>query len=121
MKSNTKFTALELLIAAKVEKPEEKFGKGRVRIAGIAGIVKPNHLITLGKDVKKVDLIVGIDNFEIELEGSEEDFVVTEEAKKVLKEKGVKITKTINARIAAKKAEAEKAKVEEVETEEVKK
>ena len=85
MKANTKFTALELLTAAKVEKPEEKFGKGRVRIAGVAGIVKPNHLITLGKDVKKVDVIVGIDKFEVVLEGSEENFVVSEEAKKALK------------------------------------
>ena len=110
MKSNTKYTALEILTAAKVADALSLFGKFRVRIAGIAGIVTPNHLIKIGPSIKVIDIIVGIKKYEVQVEGVEENFVVTEEAKKVLEAKGKKINEAINTRIEAEKAKAEAVK-----------
>ena len=80
MKSNTKYTALEILTAAKIAGAPDLFGKVRIRIAGIAGIVTPGHLIKIGPSVKVIDIIVGTDKFEVKVEGVEENFVVTENA-----------------------------------------
>ena len=110
MKSNTKYTALEILTAAKIVDAGTVFGKMRVRIAGIAGIVTPDHLIKIGPAIKVIDIIVGIKKYEVPVEGVEENFVVTEAAKKVIEAKGKKINEAINARIEAEKAKAEAVK-----------
>ena len=111
MKSNAKYTALEILTAANIVGAPDLFGKVRVRIAGIAGIVTPGHLIKIGPSVKVIDIILGTEKHEVKIEGIEENFVASEEAKKVLKARGKKATEAINARIAAEKAKAEKPKV----------
>ena len=112
MKSNAKYTALEILTAAEIVDAPVLFGKVRVRIAGIAGIVKPDHLIKIGPSVKVIDIIVGTEKYEVKIEGVEEEFVVTEEAEKALAAKGIEVTKKNEDRAKAKKAEAEKAKEE---------
>lgn len=122
MKANAKYTALEILTAAKIADAAGLFGKVRIRIAGIAGIVAPDHLIKIGADIKVIDIIVGTDKHAVEIEGVEKDFVVTEDAKIALAIKGEKATEAVKTReekVAiveaekAKKAEAEKAKTDE--------
>lgn len=73
LKRNTKYTAKEILTAAGLN-PDEVLGKIRVRISGISGIVKPDHLIKVQPGTEKLDLIVGMDAYEVELE----DAVVAE-------------------------------------------
>lgn len=114
MKANTKYTALEILTAAKVENAAELFGKMRIRIAGIAGIVDLNHLIKIGAGVENIDIILGTDKLQVKIEGAEEEFVVTEEAKNALKAKGVKVAEAVKTREEKVKiVEAEKARLAE--------
>jgi hypothetical protein len=103
MKNNTKYTAIEILKLAGIEKPEEKIGKMRVRIAGIAGIVKPDQLIKIQPGTTEVEVIVGQETATIPVEKNEEA-AVSDAAKATLEAKG---------KIATKQAEAiAKAKVE---------
>jgi hypothetical protein len=88
MKANAKYTALEILKEAGIEKPEEKIGKMRVRIAGIAGIVKPDHLIKIQAETKKIDIIVGQEVKAIEIEGDEAEMIVSEAAKIAIEAEG---------------------------------
>ncbi len=92
MKANGKYTALEILQEAGIENPQDVFGKMRVRIAGIAGIVKPNHLITIQSGVEKIDVIVGAEKVGLELEQSEEK-TISSEAKMAIEKKAEKIKK----------------------------
>jgi hypothetical protein len=106
MKANAKYTALEILVACGVEKPEEKIGKMRVRIAGISGIVKPDHLIKIQAGTEKIDVVVGVDTFELKLEGDNEESVVSDEAKVVIEGKAKELNK-LAQEVADKKAEKE--------------
>jgi len=107
MKANTKYTALEILTLSGIEKPEEKFGKVRVRIAGIAGITKPDHLIKLQAGTKEFDVIVGEETKTVKIEGDEETSVVSEGARVSLDNKGVEAIKKFED-LAKVKAEAKK-------------
>lgn len=68
MKANAKYTAIEILTAAGIEAPETKIGKMRVRIAGVTGIVKPEHTIKFQPGTKEVEIIVGQDVTTLKLE-----------------------------------------------------
>lgn len=90
---NTKVTALDILRECGVENPEAKFGKVRVRIGGLAGINSPDYLIKLSPEVKNVEVIVGEKIYDLELskgnkESNKDVFEVTDDAKRVLEEKG---------------------------------
>ena len=95
MKANSKYTALELLTEAGVETPQDKFGKVRIVIGGLSGIVNPDHLIRVQPGTKKLSIIVGVDPFEVELEDAEEgaDSLISEGARAVLDAKGAEINK----------------------------
>lgn len=84
MKTNTKYTALEILKEAGIKKPEEQFGKVRIRIAGIAGIVKPDHLIKIQPETKSIEIVVGEEVFNLKFVGKSKHSVISDSAKKVL-------------------------------------
>ncbi len=112
MKTNTKYTALEILTVAKIADAGAVFGKIRVRIAGIAGIVKPDHLIKIQPGTKEIEIIVGVDSYKLAFEEGEAEQAVSEGAKVALEVKGKESTKKAEAHAKAKvevkaKAEAE--------------
>lgn len=73
MKSNAKYTALEILRFAGVENPEEVFGNMIVTIAGIQGIIRPDHRITIQSGIKEIEVIVGVEKYVVKTtEDSEE-------------------------------------------------
>lgn len=84
MKANTKYTALEILKAVGIKKPEDKFGKMRVRIAGISGIVKADHLIKIQAGTKEIDILVGEESKVLKFDGIEKKFVISKLAKEAL-------------------------------------
>ena len=84
MKANTRYTALEILTAAGFEDPTV-FGKMKVIIAGVRGIVTPNHVITIQAGTKEIDVVVGIEVKKLTFESDEESRLVSEEAAKALK------------------------------------
>lgn len=49
-------------------KPEDVFGKYRVRIAGLRGIATPDHVINLQAGTEKVEVMVGTETYELTLE-----------------------------------------------------
>jgi hypothetical protein len=106
MIANTKYTALEILTAAGIEKPEEKFGKVRVRIGGIHGIVKPDHIIRIPNGTKEVAVLVGVETATIPLEEGAEA-AVSESAQKAIEAKGALATEKAEA-LAKAKAKAKK-------------
>jgi len=61
MKANTKYTALEILKEAGYKNAEDKFGKFRVVIGGIMGIVKPDHVVGISEGTKNLEITVGIE------------------------------------------------------------
>lgn len=87
MKSNVKVTALEILEAAGVSEAGEVFGKTRVRIGGIAGIVSPDHLVKIQPGVEKIEIIVGVEATTLELEPAG-DPEISEKAKEALEKRG---------------------------------
>lgn len=108
MKANTKYTALEILTEAGVETPEEKFGKFKVRIAGLRGIVTPDHLVKFGPEVKNVEVIVGVEKYEVEILGeAPENTEISEGAREALDAKGKKATEKSEKLQAEKKAAKE--------------
>jgi hypothetical protein len=115
MKGNSKLTALEVLTAAGFEKPAEKIGKMRVRIAGIRGIVTPDHLISIPAGVEAIDVVLGDETKEVKLEGSFEQKQFTEAARVALEEKGRKATEAAEKLQEAKRLAREKAVEEAVE------
>lgn len=70
MKANKKYTALELVTAAGFEDVE--FGKIRVRIGGIRGIVTPDHVIRVTPGTTEIDVMVGNEVKTVTFEGDEE-------------------------------------------------
>lgn len=107
MKANTKYTALEILTEAGIEKPEEKIGKMRVRIGGLSGIVKPDHIIRVPSGTKEVSVLVGQETATIPVEEDSEDAAVSESAQVAIEAKGQKATENAEA-LAEAKAEAAK-------------
>ena len=107
MKANTKYTALEILTEAGIETPEEKIGSMRVRIGGISGIVKPDHLIRIPIGTKEIDIIVGQETVTIPIDSENEEIVISEGAQKAIEAKGVIATENALA-LAEAKAEATK-------------
>jgi hypothetical protein len=107
MIANKKYTAIEILTEAGIEKPEEKIGKMRVRIGGIAGIVKPGHIIRIPAGTKEVSVIVGQETATIPVGDDSEDAAVSEGAQKAIEAKGAEATENAEA-IAKAKAQAKK-------------
>ena len=107
MKANTKYTALEILTEAGIEKPEEKIGKMRVRIAGIAGIVKPDHLVKIQSGTEEIDILVGEEAVKVKIDGDQSEQEVSEAAKVALEARGREATKKAEALQKAKKAVSE--------------
>lgn len=70
MKANKKYTALELVTAAGFENVE--FGKIRVRIGGIMGIVSEDHKIRIPAGTTEIDVMVGTEVKQVTFEGDEE-------------------------------------------------
>jgi hypothetical protein len=91
MKQNTQYTAKEILLNAGFN-PAETLGKVRVRIGGISGIVKESHLIRTPKE-GKLDIIVGAENVEVELNEGADESRTSEEAKLVLESRAKKLAK----------------------------
>jgi hypothetical protein len=87
MKTNTKYTALEILKEVGIKKAEEKFGKMRIRIAGIAGIVKPEHLIKIQSETKSIEIVVGDEVLDLKFVGKSKHSVISDSAKEVLNNK----------------------------------
>lgn len=93
--ANTKVTALDILNELGIENAEAKFGAVRVRIGGVPGINTPDRLITIQPDVKKLDVVVGNEWYELELhagtpENNKTIFTITESAKAAIKTRGEK-------------------------------
>ena len=107
MKGNTKYTALEILTAAGVEKPEEVLGKMAVNIAGISGIVSPNHVVLINPGTEKIVVIIGNESKEVAIDGEEEEQTASEGTKKVLKAEGKIESEKIAAREIEKKEKEE--------------
>lgn len=112
MKANTKYTALEILKEARVPGAEKAFGKVRIRIAGIHGIVKPDHLIRFQPDAKRVEIVVGADSYELKLEKGGKNAHFSDEAVIALEAKGEESTRK-SEELQKAKAEARKAKQKE--------
>lgn len=90
---NTKITAQEILEECGVENAAEVFGAMRVRIGGIAGINKADHLINITSQTTSLEVIVGGDVYDLELaEGNKDDNAeirtVTDAAKVAIEAKG---------------------------------
>jgi len=128
-KANKKYTALEILKIAGVENPEDKFGKFKIRIAGLRGISSPNHLITIQPTTDQVDILVGDKVYSINTTENEKTRIVTEEVTKheesKAEDKAARVedlkVKKAKARIKISKKEvelkAEKLPIEEIEKE----
>lgn len=111
MKANTKYTAGELVTAAfPTLKTEDIFGKLRVRIGGLSGIVKPTHTIFVSPGTKELEVIVGNETASLKFEGDEKEPSHSETAKAVNEAEGKAETKRQQTELAKK---AELAKKEE--------
>lgn len=98
---NTKVTALDVLKECGVKTPADKFGKVRVRIGGIAGINRPDYLITIQPETTSLEVIVGSEIYDLELskgndESNKDVFEVTADAKGALEVRGAEATKKAN-------------------------
>lgn len=105
---NTRVTALDILEECGVEKAEEQFGKVRVRIAGLAGINRPDHPIKIPANVTHLEVIVGTKVYELELsQGNEKSnkdvFEVTPRAKAQAEAIGKEVSKQALHMTAVKK------------------
>ena len=95
MKAYTTVTAIEVLKEAGIVKPEEKIGKMRVRIAGVAGIVKPDHRIKIQPGTKEIEVIVGTESYKVAFEEGEAEQAVSDEAKVALEAKDKKAEESV--------------------------
>ena len=93
MKANTKYTALELLTAAKVVKPETLIGKVRVRIGGLP-VNKPDHVINVTPGTTELAVLVGQDDYTIAFDGDEAESAVSAGARASLDAEGAAIKAT---------------------------
>lgn len=97
MKNNARYTALEVLKALNVEKfvvdekeyaPEEVFGKVAVVIGGLSGIVNPDYLLGIPAESETLQVMVGVESFELALDNNEGEREHSESAKLVKEEMG---------------------------------
>lgn len=96
MKNNAQYTALEVLEAVaekfvlneKEYSAEEVFGKFAVIIGGISGIVKPDHLLSIPSEAKTLQVVVGVESFELPLEENEGERERSESFQSVKEEMG---------------------------------
>lgn len=116
MRANAKYTAREILTAAGVENPESKFGKMRVVIAGLRGIVNPDYQVSIPAGSKSLDVVVGNENFTVELEEGDEDRLISEGAKKAGEAKAKKVEQQ-NLELAKAKKEAREKELAEAKAE----
>lgn len=107
MKTNTIYTALEILTIAGIEKPEEKIGKMRVRIGGIP-VNKPDHLVYVSPGSEALIIIVGIESFDVSLESGPEEKEISTGAREKLDKDGVEETKKAEKLAEEKKSAEEK-------------
>lgn len=96
MKANTRITAAEIVSSvltpdSKFKKLEDIFGKVRVRIAGIAGIVSAEHIVNIPAGVEKIEVIVGDETYELTTEGDNEEKAQTTRATEALAATGAEI------------------------------
>jgi len=96
-----RYTALEILKFAGVEKPNSKFGKFGINIAGVV-VNKPDHIVNM-QDSTEAKVIVGNEAFTAKLPKQDD---TSDEVKSALKAKGEKATES---RIASGKVKAPKA------------
>lgn len=71
LKAGEKYTALQILQAAKVPKATDAFGKMRVIIGGIQGIVDANHVIRVSGSEDPLEIIVGENSYSVDVEVTE--------------------------------------------------
>ena len=88
LKRRTKYTAVEILKASGIAKAEEQIGKLRVRIAGLAGINTPDHLIKIPEGVTEIDVLVGEELVKVPVELDDAEGTISEGAKVALDKKG---------------------------------
>ena len=90
LKANGKYTALEILEALGVEKfpVEDKsyiarnvFGKCAIGIGGLP-VVQPHHMISIPAGTEKLSVHVGLEVYELDLDGDAEERVLSEGVKK---------------------------------------
>lgn len=105
MKSGAKYTAAEI-VSELGYKPEEIIGKVRVRIGGLP-VNRVDHLVVVQAGVEKLDVIVGTERTEVELEKAEKELFVSQDAKDALEMKGAKASEQARKMQEA-KAQAQK-------------
>lgn len=93
LKSNTKYTAAEILKESGIAKAEEQVGKVAVRIAGIAGINSLDQVINIQEGIANVDVQVGSEVVTIPVEADDAEHTVSEGARIALDTKGIEATK----------------------------
>lgn len=87
--ANSKVTAVEILTELGVKNADKVFGKMRVRIGGIAGINKATRVINIPASVKKIEVIVGSDLYELELAAGRKEIAdISEGARATLDAEG---------------------------------
>ena len=70
MESGKIYTAqevLEILVATDKTAKMPVFGELRVRIAGVRGIVTPEHRIHIQKGVKSIEVVIGNEVYNLEV------------------------------------------------------
>lgn len=123
MKNNARYTALEILEAVaekfvlneKEYSAEEVFGKFAVIIGGISGIVKPGHLISIPSEAKTLQVVVGVESFELTLENNDGEREHSESAQLVKEEMGRALPTKEEVREKAAELAVPEHKEEEVE------
>jgi len=117
IKSNAKYTALEILTEAGFENPEKLIGKFRVVIGGISGIVKPDHVIRISPETTELEVLAGVEVKTIVIEKEAEEAEVSVGAKEVSEARGPELIAKAEhnqavKQVARKIMEAEKNKSE---------
>lgn len=128
MEANKKYTALEILketgetkfsFGDKDYSAEDVFGKGRIRIGGIPGIVDPNHLVRVPEEMDELEVIVGVESYKINTKKNAKDSEnVSEEAKKVIESRAEYLSEQIEKNIKRKEEELTAKRVAEKEEKE---
>lgn len=83
MKANARYTAQEIIEMSGLEVPANLFGGYRLRIGGIS-VNNPNHLINIPAGTNTLEVIVGNESFDLDIEESAEDRETSELAMEVL-------------------------------------
>lgn len=92
MKSNTKYTALEVLTEAGYKEAESIFGKVRVIIGGISGIVRPDYVLNFPVGTTQIDIVVGNTIKKVEISEGEDEPEMSELAKRIKEIEGEQVT-----------------------------